>query len=145
VSAVDFAEWAAPDLVFKNLGANAEGVGGHTITVRPPTVDDMSKVLALAVRGEVNLGIVPKETEIPQPILDVLATVKPEDHPALGDAFDEMKAKGINAATIARAAYYAIFHWARGEEYARNLAVLLWAQADAEQGVKSAAAPAPKG
>jgi hypothetical protein len=145
VSAVDFAEWAAPDLVFKNLGADSRGLGGHTFTVCPPTVDDMSKVLALAVRGEVRLGIAPEGTEIPEPILEVLDSIGPTDHPALGATFYEMKDKGINAPTIDRAAYYAVFYWARGKRYADALALLLWAHAAAEAGTPAGGASAPKG
>lgn len=120
MSAVDFAEWAAPNLEFVNLG-------GHNFTVCPPTVEEVPRVLALAVRGEVNLGIVPPGTEIPDAILEVLADIGPEDHPALGTTFYEMKAKGVNAPTIDRAAYYATFYWARGKRYADALAGLLFA------------------
>lgn len=147
MSAVDFAEWAAPDLVFTNLGANAEGLGGHTFTVRPPSVDDAARVLALAVRAEVNLGVVPEGTPIPEPVAELLESIGPTDHPALGDAFYEMKAKGINAQTIDRAAYYAVFYWARGKRYADALATLLWAPrangegSDAEAPVDGGGAP----
>lgn len=120
MSAVDFAEWAAPDLVFENLG-------GHTFTVCPPTVDDMVKVLALAVRGEVALGIVPEGTEIPDAVQEMLDQIGPTDHPALGATFAEMKEAGLNDATINRAAYYTVFYWARGRRYADALAALLWA------------------
>lgn len=120
MSAVDFSEWAAPDL-------ELTFPGGHTFTVRPPSVDDAAKLLALAVRAEVNLGIVPAETEIPDAILDVIASIQPGDHPALGSTFNEMREAGLSAATIDRTAYYAIFYWARGKRYADALATLLWA------------------
>lgn len=117
MSAVDFSEWAAPDLelTFK----------GRTFVVRPPSVDDAVRVLALAVRGEVNLGMVPG-VEIPKEIQDVLDEIKPGDHPALGETFHEMKAAGISSATIDRTAYYAVFYWARGKKYADALGTLLW-------------------
>ncbi|MGX5772699.1 DUF7426 family protein [Microbacterium trichothecenolyticum] len=128
MSAVDFTEWAAPDLVFRNLGADAEGRGGRTFSVRPPSVGDSAKVLALAARGEVNLGVVPKGTQLPAEMLEVIESIGPDAHPALGATFYEMRDAGISAATIDRAAYYAIFYWARGKEYADNLATLLWAE-----------------
>ena len=134
MSAVDFTEWAAPDLVLT--------FGGRTFAVRPPSVDDMSKVLALAARGEVNLGIAPKGTVIPAPIQDVIDSIGPTDHPALGSAFHEMRDAGLPMATIDRAAYYAVFYWARGKAYADALATLLWtpkAEATADE-----AADAPK-
>ena len=131
MSAVDFSEWAAPDLTFNNLG-------GHAFTVSPPSVDDAVRVLALAVRGEIKLGIVPKDTAIPPEIQAVLDEIKPDDHPALGETFHEMKAKGLNSATIDRAAYYAIFYWARGKKYADALATLMWSPR--AQGEETAAA-----
>jgi hypothetical protein len=133
VSAVDFAEWAAPDLVFENLG-------GHTFTVCPPRVDDAARVLALAVRAEVNLGVVPEGTPIPEPVAELLESIGPTDHPALGAAFYEMKAKGLNAPTIDRAAYYAVFYWARGKRYADALATLLWAPRAPGEGSDAAVA-----
>jgi hypothetical protein len=132
VSAVDFAEWAAPDLVFNNLGADSEGRGGRTFRVRPPSVGDMAKVLALAARGEVNLGVAPAGTELPAEIAEVLDSIEPGDHPALGSTFHEMRDYGISSATIDRAAYYAIFYWARGKEYADSLATLLFAPREVE-------------
>jgi hypothetical protein len=137
VSAVDFSEWAAPDLTFKNLG-------GHTFTVRPPSVDDAVRVLALAVRGEINLGIVPKDTVIPPEIKAVLDEIQPGDHPALGDTFDEMKAKGLNATTIDRAAYYAVFYWARGKKYADALATLMWSPRASDEESTAEAGGAPR-
>jgi hypothetical protein len=142
VSAVDFTEWAAPDLVFVNLGADSEGNGGHTFRVRPPSVDDSAKVLALAVRGEVNMGIV-SGVEIPEPIQEVLDSIEAGDHPALGAAFYEMRDAGISSATIDRAAYYAIFYWARGKRYADALAKLMWSERGAE-GEGGASGDAPR-
>ncbi len=132
VSAVDFTEWAAPDLELT--------FGGRTYAARPPSVDDMSKVLALAVRGEVNLGIV-SGVEIPEPIQEVLASIKPGDHPALGQAFYEMRDAGLSAATIDRAAYYAVFYWARGKAYADALAALLGLLAVETRGPRARVTP----
>lgn len=137
MSAVDFTEWAAPDLVLT--------FGGRTFAVRPPSVDDMSRVLALAVRGEVNLGMV-SGVEIPEAIQEVLSGIKPGDHPALGETFYEMRDAGLSAATIDRAAYYAVFYWARGKRYADALAALLWAPRDADAEAPAAGGGAsPKG
>lgn len=143
VSAVDFAEWAAPDLVFENLG-------GHTFTVCPPSVDDSARVLAMAVRAEVALGVVPAGTPVPDAVAELLESIGPHDHPALGAAFYEMKAKGLNAPTIDRAAYYAVFYWARGKRYADALAALLWAprtsgEGSAAEGDSAGGGARPKG
>ena len=129
MSAVDFTEWAAPDLELT--------FGGRTFAVRPPSVDDAAKLLALAVRGEVNLGVVPPGTEIPDAILEVLAKIGPDEHPALGSTFAEMRDFGLSAATIDRTAYYAVFYWARGKRYADALATLLWAPRTSEEGSDS--------
>lgn len=137
MSAVDFAEWAAPDLVLKNLG-------GHTFTVCPPTVGDMAKLLALAIRGEVELGLVPKDTEIPDAVQELIDQIGPTDHPALGGTYAAMKEAGLNDATINRAAYYVIFYWARGKRYADALATLLWAPRTDDEG-SDAKAPADGG
>lgn len=126
MSAVDFTEWAAPDLELT--------FGGRTFVVRPPSVDDAAKLLALAVRGEVNLGIAPQGVTVPEPILEVLASIGPDEHPALGSTFMEMREAGLSAATIDRAAYYAIFYWARGKRYADALATLLWAPRASDDG-----------
>lgn len=115
-SASDFRSWAEPDLIIP--------LGGQTFRVRPPSVDDAAKVLACAVRGEVNLRMV--EGPIPDEVQEVLDTIGPDDHPALGDAYHEMKKAGLSPTTINRLGYYAVFYWARGEEYADTLARLLF-------------------
>lgn len=116
MSAVDFESWAAPDLQLT--------FRGRTYTVAPPSVADARKILAAAVRGEVNLGLV--KGEIPEAVQRVLDTIEPDDHPALGAAYGEMSDAGVPAVTIDRMAYYAVFFWARGKEYADGLAALLW-------------------
>lgn len=115
-SASDFQSWAEPDLVIP--------LGGQTFQVRPPSVDDAAKVLACAVRGEVNLRMI--EGPIPDEVQAVLDTIGPDDHPALGETYHEMKRAGLSPVTIDRLGYYAVFYWARGEEYADTLARLLF-------------------
>ena len=115
MGAIDFGEWVAPDLKLE--------MGGRTYTVRPPTVEAAKMILASAVRGEVNLGLV--KGEIPDEVQAMLDSIG-DEHPALGDAYAAMVADGVPAATIDRVAYYAVFHWARGKEYADTLAKILW-------------------
>lgn len=131
-TAPDFAAWAVPDLVLP--------LGERTYTVRPPSVDDMGKLLACAVRGEVNLGIV--EGEIPDEVQEILDTITGDEHPALGDAYAQMVADGVHPVTIDRMGYYAVFYWARGQEYADTLAALLFTPR--ELGVPEEAEAAPK-
>lgn len=129
----DFKAWAEPDLVIP--------LGEHTFTVRPPSVGDAAKVLACAVRGEVNLNVVPGP--IPDDVQAVLDSIKPDEHPALGDAYQEMVAAGLSPITIDRLGYYAVFYWARGEEYADRLARILFTprEVDAEVEAKVEAHP----
>lgn len=96
--------------------------------VPPPTVDDARKIVAAAVRGEVRLGLV--KGEIPDPVQRVLDTIGPNDHPALGGTYQELVDAGVPAATIDRMAYFAVFFWARGKEYADTLATILWTPRD---------------
>ena len=132
MGAVDFAEWVAPDLKID--------LGGRTYIVRPPTVEAAKMILAAAVSGEVNLrlvaGVIPPEV---QTILDTIG----EQHPALGEAHAAMVADEVPAQTIDRVAYYAVFYWARGKEYADTLAKLLWLPRDLTHA--TAGEPAPKG
>lgn len=130
-TAADFASWAVPDLVIP--------LGGREYTVRPPSVATMGKLLACAVRGEVNLGIV--DGEIPDEIQDILDTIGQDEHPALGDAYKQMVDDGLHPLTIDRMAYYAVFFWARGKDYADSLATLLWMPRETEG---EGEAPAPK-
>lgn len=132
-TASDFASWAVPDLIIP--------LGGQTYTVRPPSVDDTGKLLACAVRGEVNLGIV--DGSIPDDVQEILDSIEPDQHPALGATYHQMVADGVDPVTIDRMAYYAVFYWARGKEYADTIAALLWAPRDLA--AESEAVPAPKG
>lgn len=129
MSAVDFAEWAAPDLTLtfpEGAFAKGHGIGGRTFVVRPPIVDDMPKVLALAARGEVELRMVPDMTEVPAEIQTIIDSIAPDEHPALGATYAEMRDAKLNDPTINRAAYYAIFYWARGAQYAHDIAEQLF-------------------
>jgi hypothetical protein len=132
VGAVDFTEWAAPALVLT--------FGGRTYQVQPPSVEGAKQVLAAAVRGEVKLGLV--KGDIPAEVQEMLDTIGPDDHPALGkDVYDRMVADGLPQATIDRMAYFAVFHWARGREYAETLAKILWLPRETESAGAGGAAP----
>lgn len=134
MTAADFASWAVPDLVIT--------LGERDYTVPPPSVGDMGKLLACAVRAEVNLGIV--KGPISDDVQAVLDTIRADEHPALGSAtYEQMVADGVHPTTIDRMAYYSVFFWARGKEYADRLAVLLWGREQAERA--DAEEPAPKG
>lgn len=117
MSAVDFGEWAAVDGLVLQLG-------GVTYTVPPPSVRAMRQVLAAAVRAEINLGLT--KGEIPTEVQAVLDDIKPGEHPALGPVYDQLEADGVPQVVVDRMAYYAVFYWARGKEYADTLAKLLW-------------------
>ena len=130
--AVDFGEWAAPGLELT--------LGGGTYMVPPPTVEDAKKLLAMAVRAEVRLGIV--KGEIPDDVEAVLATIPRDEHPALGPVFAQLVDDGVPQPTIDRMAYYSTFYWARGKGYADALARILWEPVEAEE---AEAGAAPKG
>ena len=115
--AVDFGEWAAVDGLELTLG-------GRTYTVPPPSVRAARLVLAAAVRGEVRLGLV--KGEIPAEVQEVLDSIGPDEHPALGPVYGELAADGVPQAVVDRMAYYAVFYWARGKAYADTLARLMW-------------------
>jgi len=133
MSVVDFNEWAIADLEIP--------LKGRTYTVRPPTVEASKKLIAAAIRGEVNLGLV--IGEIPPEIQAVLDTIEPGEHPALGEVYEQMHRDGLDPVTIDRVAYYAVFYWSRGKEYADSLAAILWTpRTNAEQ---RSGEPAPKG
>ncbi|MFD6093973.1 hypothetical protein ACFWGN_17805 [Oerskovia sp. NPDC060338] len=114
---VSFSEWAVPPLVLT--------LGDRTYSVRPPCVVDMGKLLACAVRAEVNLGVA--KGPIASDVQDVLDTIGPDDHPALGPGvYAQMVADGVHPTTIDRMAYYAVFYWSRGKGVADVYATLLW-------------------
>ena len=130
--AVDFGEWAAPGLELT--------FGGGTYLVPPPTVEDAKKLLAMAVRAEIGLGLV--KGEIPDEVQAVLDTIPSGAHPALGPAYALLVAADVPQPTIDRMAYYATFYWARGKGYADALARILWGPVEAEE---AEAGDAPKG
>lgn len=135
MTASDFSSWAVPDLVLT--------LGERDYTIAPPSVGDMRKLLACAVRGEVNLGIL-RNAEIPAEVQAVLDTIKPDEHPALGEeTYQQMVADGVDSETIDRMAYYTVFYWARGKDYADRLALLLWGREESE--LAEAEGPPPKG
>ncbi len=132
-SASDFAAWAQKDLVIP--------FGGKTYRVGPPNVDRAAILLACAIRGEVNLGVV--KGPIPDEVEKVLDSIK-EQHPALTEeVYEQMVADGVPKITIDRFAYYATFYWARSEQYADELARLLWTPREIEAATTSEE-PAPK-
>ncbi|MEN0021988.1 MAG: hypothetical protein AAGC61_01815 [Microbacterium sp.] len=130
-TATDFTSWAVPNLELT--------LGERIFVVRPPSVDDMGKLLACAVRGEVGLGIV--NGPIPPEVQGVLDSIKGE-HPALGATYHEMVAAEVPATTIDRMAYYAVFYWARGKDYADRIATLLWGRETLD--LEGTGEPAPK-
>lgn len=130
-SAVDFSEWVAPGLPLT--------LGGRTYTVPAPDVERAKKIIAAAVRAEVNLGIV--KGEIPETITEILSTIRGIERPGLGEVAEQLTAAGVAVETIDRMEYYAIFYWARGAEAAEALAVALWAPRTPATG---AGEPAPK-
>lgn len=137
MSSRDFAAWAEPNLVLT--------LGERTYTVRPPSVDNGGKLLALAVRGEVAVGITPGP--VSDEVQEVLDSIGPDEHPALGkDVYDRLVADGVSDTTINRMAYYAIFYWTRGAEYADWIAAVLFTPRDIDGVLAEAEAePDPKG
>ena len=134
MGAVDFSAWVAPDLEIP--------LGGRIYTVRPPSVEDAKKVLAAAVRGEVKLGLL--QGDVPDEVQAVLDTIGPDDHPALGATYAQMRDDGVDSITIDRIGYYAVFFWARGKQYADALARLLWAPRDLDEPDTPGGDAAPK-
>ena len=130
--AVDFGEWAAPGLELT--------FGGGTYLVPPPTVEDAKKLLAMAVRAEIGLGLV--KGDVPDEVQAVLDTIPSGEHPALGPAYALLVAADVPQPTIDRMAYYATFYWARGKGYADALARILWGPVEAEE---AEAGDTPKG
>lgn len=122
MSFTDFEEWVTPNLELT--------LRGRTYVVRPPSVEAGKKIAAAAVRGEIKLGLIEGVTEVPDEIQRVLDTIEQGEHPALGDAYGAMQLNGLDSVTIDRAAYYAVFYWARGKEYADRLAKVLWSPRD---------------
>jgi len=120
MGAVDFTDWADRDLVLT--------LGTATYRVPVPSGEDMGKILASAIRGEVNLGQV--AGPIPAEVQAVLDTIEPGTSPALGPVWQQLIDDNVPPYVRDRMAYYAVFFWARGREYADSLAKLLWTQRD---------------
>lgn len=137
-TASDFASWAIPDLVIPLKCSDGEL---REFTVHPPSVGDMDKLLASVVLAEIKIGIA--KGAVPPGVRAVLDTIKGE-HPSLGIAYQKMVDGGVHPMTIDRMAYYCVFYWTRGKEYADSIAVLLWAR-EQEDAAEEATGPAPKG
>lgn len=132
---VDFSAWAVPSLVLK--------LGERTYTVRPPSVADMTKVLACAVRAEVNLGFV--KGPVPTSVQEVLDTIAPTEHPALtSEVYDQMIADGQHPTVINRMGYYAVLYWARSKAYADAVAAALWTPREPSEQADGRGADLPK-
>lgn len=130
---VDFAAWAVPDMPLE--------LGGRTYSVRPPCVLDMRKLLACAVKAEVDLGVV--KGPVPESVRAVLATIGPDEHPALGThVYEQLVADGHHPTTIDRVAFYAVIYWTRGQKIADLYATALWTPR--APGAEEAPAPSPK-
>lgn len=124
MSAVDFEQWAVPDLTLT--------FRGRDYIVPPPDVDAAAMILAAAVLAEVKFGL--EAGPVPPEIQKVLDTIGTQ-HPALSqDVYDQMVANNVPAATIDRFSVYTTFYWARGQAYADWFAAVLWTPRDAEQG-----------
>ncbi|MBW9093104.1 hypothetical protein JNB62_05365 [Microbacterium jejuense] len=133
MGAVDFEQWAVPDLTLT--------FRGETYTVSPPSVDEAAMILASAVLAEVKFGLA--EGPVPPEVQSVIDSIGTK-HPALGQAvYDRMVADGVPAATIDRFAVYAMFYWARGQGFADWIAAVLWTPRETEE--PKAGGTAPKG
>jgi hypothetical protein len=131
MGAIDFEEWVAPTLDIT--------LGGRTYSVQPPSVENAGKLLAAAIRGEVKLGLV--KGEIPAEVQNVLDTIRPGEHPALGDVYRQMAEDGVSEQSLNRVGYYAVFYWARSREYADFVAKILWSPRDVDTVESAGTAP----
>lgn len=125
--AVDFSSWVAPDLELT--------LGGHTYKVRPPSVDRGRAITACAARAELSLGLV--RGELPAELVAVLDKLgeQPLGTITLGqDVYDRMVADEVPVLDIDRAAYYALWFWARGKAMADWVADYLWGEDHADEG-----------
>lgn len=139
---VDFTSWVSPDLELT--------LGGHTYQVRPPSVARGRQITACVVRAEINLGLV--QGTIPDDLAAVLEQIAtdPLGVITLGrDVYDRMVADEVPVLDIDRAAYYAMWFWARGKGMADWVANLMWAPDqntldEGEQGPKARRRPRSK-
>lgn len=135
MTAVDFDDWAAPDLVltFK----------GREYRVPPPCTIDAKKLLAAAALGEIRLGMVSGEAS--EEVQRILTGIRPTDHFALTDAvYEQMVADKVPMTTIDRMSFYAVFYWARGKQYADMVAGFMWSAELALEAAAKATADIPK-
>lgn len=128
MSAVDFSDWAIPDLVIT--------LGGKDYTVHPPSVEGAKSILALAVQSEILLHLASAD-DVPPAIQEALDTLAQAGTPrgvvSLGqDVYDELVADGHPPVTIDRVALYAVYFWARGRARADAVAHYLWDPKDQE-------------
>lgn len=130
-SAVDFSQWVAPGLTMP--------LGDRTYMVPAPSLDRAKKIIALAVRAEVDFRMV--KGDVPEGVADVLATIEGDERPGLGSAAAEMVADGVDIFTISRMHTYAVFYWARGREYADAFAALVWAERAPENDDEAGGSP----
>jgi len=135
VPVADFTSWASPDLVLP--------LGGHTYTVRPPSVRGARRILACAIRIEHSVGVVTG------PIPDELATLLEEiggtllEVVAFGqDVYDRMLDDELPAIEMQRAAIWTVIYWARGRTIADAYGTALWGEQSEAAG---AGEPDPKG
>ncbi|MGA6128835.1 MULTISPECIES: DUF7426 family protein [unclassified Microbacterium] len=135
MTAVDFDDWAAPDLVLT--------IKGNEYRVPPPCTIDAKKILAAAALGEIRLGLVSGEAS--EEVQRILTAVRPDDHFALTNrVYEQMVADRVAKTTIDRMAYYAVFYWARGKQYADMVASLMWSGEIALEAAAKAADELPK-
>jgi hypothetical protein len=128
MSAVDFEDFCIDGLDLT--------LGGKTFTVEPPSTKAMGLLYALAAQTEVALKL--KQGPLPAEVEAVIATIGPDEHPALGAAYERMVDAGLNPTNISRAAVYSIFYWTHGKDYATAIATFYFAK-NAEKGGEDAA------
>lgn len=129
MAAIDFAEWVAPDLSLT--------VGGRTYRVRPPTVAEARVIVALMIRTEERLGLVPAGAARPEGLDEALDQVgqRPLGEVTLGRAVHRaLMEDDVPAATVDRMSYYAMVFWARGRDRADAIARVLWSRAEDSTG-----------
>jgi hypothetical protein len=119
MAAKDFTTWARPDLVLT--------LPGREYRSRPPTLGEIDLLLAIAVRLELEIGLV--QGEMPS---DLAALIEQNaDTPvaviSLGqETYDAMVAEKVDHEVIRRMGLYAVLYWARGEAKADVIAEFLW-------------------
>ncbi|MFC7430979.1 MULTISPECIES: hypothetical protein [unclassified Agrococcus] len=126
----DFKQWAQPDLELP--------YDGRIYRVPAPTVERAKAIIASAIRGEVGLGLV--KGPVPPEVQAVLDSIG-DSHPALTDeVYAQMDADGVPKESIDRMAYYAVFYWARSEQYADWIGKILWTPREGDASVAGDAA-----